>query len=152
MTHRGMEHRREAEADPGLRDAVGDTLGPQVDLDAESFEDVRRPTTRRRGSVPVLRYLRARPRAHERGRGRDVEGPAAVAAGPAGVEQIPLYLHTLRVGPHRSHEPRDLVGRLTLGAQGNDEPGYLRGRRRALHDLGHRGRRLVFGQVSPLEE
>jgi hypothetical protein len=39
-----MEHRREAEPDPGLIDARGDPLGAEIDLDAEGLEHVGRST------------------------------------------------------------------------------------------------------------
>ena len=42
VPHRGMEHRREAEADAGLGDAALDAVGRQIDLHAQRLEDVRR--------------------------------------------------------------------------------------------------------------
>ena len=53
---------------------------------------------------------------------------------------------------HRVEEPVELFDGLALHPQRDDEAGDLRGRRGSFEDLGHRGPRLVLGQVTVTRE
>ena len=56
------------------------------------------------------------------------------------------------MSPHRLRTPGDLVRRLPLRPQRDEEPADLRGRRLAAHDLAHHVARLVAPDVVPVEQ
>ncbi len=151
--HRLVEHRRVEESDPGFAQAALDHAGPGLDVHAELPEHVRRAAVRADGAVAVLGHGRARAGGDERGGGGDVERVPRIAAGAAGVE------HDLRAGLDAprllAHDPGaagDLLRRLALHAQRDDERRDLRRRRLAAHHLVHRLRALFGGQVPPLAQ
>ena len=137
VPQRRVEPRREAERDAGALDALDDALGGEVDDDAELLQQVGRAAGRGRGPVAVLDHPRPGARDHHRRHRRDVHRVRAVAPGAAGVDRGAGHLDALGVVEHRGDQPGDLVGRLPLGAQRDDEAGDLGGRRLAEHHLLH---------------
>ena len=143
------EHEAEAE----LVDRARDPVGRLLEVDAELLEHVGRARSRARGAVAVLRHRRARRRGHERRCGRDVERVGAVAAGADDVDHgRALRRHGDDVLAHRLGEAGDLVGRLALRAQRDEEAGDLGRCRLAVHDRAHQLVRVVAGEVVPVEE
>src|SRR6185312_2612777 len=129
-------------------DAAPDGGGIEVDAGAERLQHVRRARQARRRAVAVLGHLAAGARGDDRRRRGDVErGPPA--AGADDVEQLAVARDVLmrRQLAHRAREARDLLDRLALRAQADQEGGDLHLARIARHDLGeHRGGG-VLGQV-----
>ena len=149
--HRLVEHRRVEEADPGLAQAALDHVRPGLDVHAELLEHVRRAAVRADGAVAVLGDRRARAGGDERRRGRDVERVPRIAAGAAGVEHdLGAGLDAARLRAHDAGAAGDLLRRLALHAQRDDERRDLRRRRLAAHHLVHRLRALFGRQVPPL--
>lgn len=86
------------------------------------------------------------------GGGADVERAAAVAPGAAGVEHLADVVDGLATPPHDGGGGGQLLGRLALGGQGDEDGGHLdlaagAGQER-LHDRGH----LPAAQVAALEQ
>ncbi len=153
VAHRRMVRLREEEAEAELVDRPLDLLRGQLELEAERLEHVRRAGLRRRGAVAVLRDRRSRRRRDEGRRGRDVVRVRAVAAGADDIDDVgALRVDAEDVLAHRLGAARDLVRRLALRAQRDEEAGDLRLRRLAAHDLAHRRARLVARQVVAVEQ
>ena len=149
--HRRVERLGEHEAHARALDAARHLLGRKRDLRTECLEQVGRAGLRGHRAVAVLRHVRACCRSDKRRGGRDVEGAEAGAARAAGVEQgASLERDVQRVLAHDARHPDDLVDRLALVAQGDDERAELRGRRLRVHDLVHDGGGLVLAEVPPL--
>ena len=68
-----VEHRREAEADPGLADTGGDTIGMEFDRDAQQLQQVGAAALRRRGAIAVLAHRHAGPGDDQRRHRRHVD-------------------------------------------------------------------------------
>ena len=101
------------------------------------------PGQRRHRAVAVLRDAGAGGCGDERRRGRDVERLAAVAAGAGRVDEVVAFrLHGDDVRAHRLGRAGDLVGRLALQPQRDEEAADLRRRRVARHDRVHHLARL----------
>ena len=98
------------------------------------------------GPVPVLGHRGACRGHDDRRDGRDVEGAAAVTPGAHDIDHRAGDPHRLRELQHGAREALDLVGRLSLGAQGHQEPADLARRGLPRHDLSHRLGGLVRGQ------
>jgi hypothetical protein len=77
---------REGEADAGVVEAALERLGRGVELHADLLEHVGAAGLARGRAVPVLDDLDAARGGDEGRGGRDVERPADVAAGAAGIE------------------------------------------------------------------
>ena len=143
------EHEAEAE----VVDRERDPLRWLLERDAELLEHVGRARLRARGPVAVLRDRGAGGRGDERGGGGDVERVGAVASGADDVDDgRALRRHGDDVLAHRLGEAGDLVGRLALRAQGDEEPGDLGLRRLAVHDRAHQLARVGAREVVPVEE
>ena len=110
-------------------------------------EHVGRSRRRARGLVAVLDDGDPGCRGHDRRHRRDVHRPEAVAAGAHDVEHRRVDRQRQRRLEDRVAEADDLVDRLALGAQRDEEAGELRRRRLARHDLPHRPRRLRDAEV-----
>ena len=94
----GWKRGAKQKADPGLVDAPANTLGAEVDDDAEGLEHVGRPGERRRCTAAVLADDRPGAGDDEGAESRDVDRAAAVPAGPAGVDDLDADLEALAVG------------------------------------------------------
>ena len=153
VPHRRMMRRGEQEAEAELVDRARDRLRRQLEVEAERLEHVSRAGGRGDGAVPVLRDPGARGCGDERGRGRDVERPGAVASGPGRVHEIgargPDDEHVLA---HRLGATGDLVGGLALDPQRDEKRSDLRGRRLAGHDRVHHVARVLLAQVAPVHQ
>ena len=153
VAHRGVVGLREEEPEADLVDAGGDVGRSEIDPHAERLEHVGRPAPRRHGPVAVLGDHGARGRSDQRRRRRDVERVGAVAAGAAGVDQVGVRGRRRRhVGAHRPGAAGDLVGRLALHPERDQERGDLGRRGVAGHHLHHRHVRLLAREVAPLDE
>ena len=142
----GREH--EAEAEPV--DRLGDPLRRLLEPEAECFEHVGRAGRRADRSVPVLGDGGARRRGDERGGRRHVERARAVASRADHVDEVVARrVDGQDVLSHRLRAAGDLVCRLALGPQRDEEPGHLRLRRLAAHDLAHHLAGLGAREVSP---
>ena len=72
---------------------------------------------------------------------------------PGGVHEVaPLRLDRQHVLAHRLGAACDLLGRLALEAQGDQEPSDLRRRRLAVHDRAHHPARLVPVEIAAVEQ
>ncbi len=101
----------------------------------------------------MLRDRRARGGRDERRRGRDVVRVRAVSACADDVDDVgALRRDAEDVLAHRLGAAGDLVRRLALRAQRDEEAGDLRLRRLAAHDLAHRRARLVAREVVAVEQ
>jgi hypothetical protein len=133
-----MMRRREEEAEAELVDGIGDARGLLLECEAERLEHVRGAACGRDRAVAVFRDGGAGCGCNERGRGRDVDRLRAVAAGACRVDQVVApRLHREHVCAHRLRAAGDLVRRLALRAERDQEPPDLCGRRGAFHDLVH---------------
>ena len=115
----GWNIRAKAKPTPASRTA-GLHAGPvEVDLDAEGFEQVGGPRGGAGLAVAVLAHRRSGGGSHDRGHGRHVERLAARAADPPvptmSTVAAGCRARARRRGQHGLDEPRDLVGRLSLG-------------------------------------
>ncbi len=129
VLHRRMVRLREQEAEAELVDRPLDPLRRQLEAEAERLEHVGGAARRRRSAVAVLRDRRAACGRDQGGRGGDVVRVRAVAACADDVDEVA----SLRVDPqhvlaHRLRAAGDLVRRLALRAQRDEEAGDLRGR------------------------
>ena len=98
-----MKRRSEEEHEPGRIEDPRSLRRLQVERGAAGFEHIGASRDRGDAPVAVLGHRPAGGRHHERRGGRDVESPALVAAGPAGVHQRPdLGNDRLAVVPHRA--------------------------------------------------
>ena len=153
MAHGGVVEGGEQKPEAELVDRALDALRRQLELESERLEDVRRAGGRRHRAVAVLRDSGAGCGGDERGRGRDVERVRAVSPRARGVDEIlPLRLHGEHVRAHRLGAACDLVRRLALEPERDEEGAHLGRRRLAVHDLVHDGPRLRPGQVAAVEE
>ena len=143
---------REHEAEAGLVDAARHRIGRQVDARAERLEDVGAARQAGGRAVAVLGQRAAGAGGDERGGGRDVERRAP-PAGARGVHEVgALARHRRGERAHGARQPGQLVDRLALRAQPDEERGDLHLGGVAGHDLGqHRGR-LLLGQVAARRE
>src|SRR5262249_663241 len=104
-------------------------------------------------AVAVLRDAGSRCSGDECRRSRDVERLAAVAAGARGVDEVvALRLHRQHVRAHRLGAAGDLVGRLALQPQRDEEAADLRRRGLARHDRVHDLARPVAAEVAALQQ
>ena len=153
VAHRRMMSRREEEAEPELVDRARHSLGGQLEIEAQSLEDVGRAAGRGNGTVAVLRHTRSGRRRDERRRGRDVDRSGAVASGSCGIDQIvALRPHRQRVLAHRLGAAGDLVRGLALGAERDQKAGDLGRRRLAAHDRTHHPTRLHAREIVAVEQ
>ena len=89
----------------------------------------------------------------DRGGGGDVQRAGSVAAGSDDVDDVAAgRLHGKDVLAHRLRAAGDLVGRLSLGAQRDQESGDLGLRRLSGHDPGHHLARLLAAQAAPVRD
>ncbi len=118
----------------------------EVDLDAERLEQVGGARAARGRAVAVLgdRYPRAGN--DDRRDRRDVERPAAVAAGATRVDDRRGGHDRVREPERRLRKPLELVDGLTLRPKGHQEPADLAGGCLTAHDHAHRLRSLIGRQ------
>jgi len=122
--HAAVEVGGVAEGEAGPFEALLRPLRPGLDRHAEFAQHVRTPAPARHRPVPVLDDRHPGGGRDEGGGGADVERPALVPAGPAGVQDRPADRdeadHLLA-----QHEGGggDLGGRFALHAQGGEEGG-----------------------------
>ena len=148
-----MVRRGEEKAEAELVDGPLDPIRLVLESEAERFEHIGGPTCRRHGAVPVFRDRCARGGGDERGRRRDVDRVRAVTAGAGRIDEIvPARPNGEDVVAHRLRATRDLVGRLTLRAQRDQESSDLRRGRFAAHDLVHDRSRFCASQLRTLEQ
>ena len=153
VTHRGVMQRCEHEAEPQPLDRLGDPLGRLIEDEAERLEDVGGARRRADGAVAVLGDCRAGRGCDDRRRGGDVERLRRIAAGPDHVDEIgPGHVHRGHVRPHRLGAARDLVRRLALRPERDEESCDLHRGRVTGHDLAHHRAGLLPGQVGAVEQ
>ena len=151
---RRVEPGREAEADAGLLDAAQHARRRQLDARRRAPR-ARRPC--RTATTPPGR--RACTPAHRRRPRRCAaivdtlieceRSPPVPTMSTARAAQVVVERHQLGRRQHRVEQPGQLVGRLALGPQGDDEPDQLGRRGAAAEDRRHRRARLVGRQVTP---
>ena len=146
VAHRGVEARREHEADPHLPHALGDAVGPQIDLDPERLEHVRAAAPAGCRAVAVLRDPPTRTGDDERGDRGDVDAVRTIATGPDDVDRAVFDHDAQRIRAERARESRDLVGSLAPDVQRREERAELRRGRLTGHHGPHRRLRLGSGQ------
>ena len=98
--------------------------------------------------LPCLTTRAPGARGDDRRHGGDVDRHRAVTAGADDVEQAARHGDRVGGGQHRGRDAGDLLDRLALGAQRDDEAGELRRGRGAGEDLVHRPSRLLGRQVA----
>src|SRR5206468_1766524 len=136
----------EHEADPYLAHALGDAVGPQIDLDPERLEHVRAAAPAGCRAVAVLRDPPTRTGDDERGDRGDVDAVRAIATGPDDVDRAVFDHDAQRVRAERARESRDLVGGLAADVQRREERAELRRGRLTGYHGPHRRLRLGSGQ------
>ena len=154
VAHRGVEPGREAEPDAGLATRTGPPRR------ARSRCARRAPRARRRcrstTTPPGCRACTRAPPAPATTRAASVETLIVWARSPPVPTMSTTSTTSAAARPARrrrawpSSRPVELVDRLALHAQGDDEPGDLGRRRRPVEDLGHRRLRPVGRQVAAL--
>ena len=149
LSHRRMEHRREQEGDTNLVKAPPERGRVARKRHAQSIQDVGRAGPARHRPVAVLGDASAASRRDQRGRGRNVEGAPAVAAGAAGVDHARTRVLDARgPRPHRPGSAGDLTDRLSLRRQRDEERALPHLRECAVHQAAeqflHRRRREIL--------
>ncbi len=140
---------REHEAEAGLRNAARDGLRAKVDPRAEGLEQVGRARAAGGRAVAVLGDRATGAGRDEGGGGRDVEG-AAPAARAGRVEQIGAVRRDMgRQVAHRHRQARQLIDRLALRPQGDQEGRDLDLGDLVMHDLGEHGSGLARSGPGP---
>ena len=136
---------------PTSLDAAATASGLRSIRAPERLEHVGRARQAGRRAVAVLGDGAAGAGGDQRGRGRDVEG-AAPAAGAGGVEQVVALRPGRGVASARMalRQPGELLDRLALGPQRDQEGGDLDLGGVAGHDLGEHRRGLVGLRSWPL--
>ena len=141
---------REHEPHADFADAAGDVLRCEFEARTRRLEQIGAAALARGAAVAVLGDMSARRRDDERRRRRHVEAfRTAASARPADIDQV-RHVH-VDLGRHRAHRLRgtgDLVRRLALGLEANQDPGDLRRRHRASHDGVEHRTRLVALEIA----
>ena len=110
------------------------------------------PDSRGHRPVAVLGDRDAGGRRHQRGRRRDVERAAAVAAGPDDVDRAVRGVDADDPLAHRGRETGQLVDGLAAHPQAHQQGRQLGRRRLAVHHRAHRRARLVHRQRAALDD
>src|SRR6185312_4917353 len=153
VSHRRVVRGGEQEAEAELVDRTRDSLGLLLESETEGLEHVCRAAGGGDGAVAVLGDRGAGCCCDESSRGRDVDRVGAVAAGTGRVDKVVTpWPDRQDVLAHRLGAPGDLVGRLALGAQSDEEAADLRGGRLAAHDLAHHVAGLPTSKVVAVEQ
>ena len=152
----GWNRGREAEPDAGLLHAAQHALRRQLDGDTEGLQDVGRAGLRGGAAGPVLADGDTGAGDDDRRHRRDVDRVGAVTAGADHVDgasaQLLAERHQFGRAEHGVEQPRQLVGGLALGPQGDDEADQLGRRGAAGEDRGHRRAGLLGAEVAPSEQ
>ncbi len=146
MAHRRVVAGSEEESEANLPDHLDRCLWLQLDVDSQSFQQIRRPGQRRGGAVAVFGDAGAGAGRDERRGGGDVEGPGPVPARTDEINDLHSDVDSDGSLEHRLHHAGDLIARLPFGAQGDDEGCHLGRGRVTGHDLRHRGAGRVAAQ------
>ncbi len=141
----GMEARGEAESDAGVGNAAGYLVRPQVERQAEVFQQVRSPAEGRGGAVAVLDHPYSGAGHHDCRHGGDVHRVGPVPAGADHVHRVARagraehagQVHPDRRAQHGLHQSGYLAGGLTLGPQCHRERGDLHRGGVTGHHLAH---------------
>ena len=88
MPRRCVRRLCEQKSDSNLPDCVPIPFEWQIDSHAECFQHIRRPALRTRRAVSVLGHARSCGCRYNRRRGRNVERPRSVAAGPTRIHHV----------------------------------------------------------------
>ena len=126
------------EADIGFLQAFRQGIGRSVDADSQLLQHVRRSRSARCRAIAVLHHSHARARHDQRGGGGDVERPAHVPAGAAGVEDHAVRIARnadRRLVPHDRCRADELFDGGSLGSQADEQPADLGVFRLARHDM-----------------
>ena len=122
----------------------------------KASEHVGGTALRRRGASAVLADRHPGPGDDDGGHRADVDRVAAIAAGADDVDgarpQLVTERHECRRVEHGVEQTRQLLGGLALGAQGDDEPDQLCGRRVAGEDGRHRCAGIGGDEIAPFEQ
>jgi hypothetical protein len=149
--HRPVVARREHEADADLVDAGGDLLGGQVEAHAGLLEQVGTARAARDRAVAVLGDPTAGGRNNHRAGGGDVERADAITAGANDIDQVRMVDRDVgRELAHHRGGRGDLLDRLALHAQADQEAADLCRGGIAAHDQAHHGGHLAGVEVAPL--
>ena len=152
VTESGVEGRREDERDAGPLQRVGDRGRIQGQLHAERSQHIRGSGGRARGAVAVLDDGDAGGSGHDGRHRRDVHGSEAVAAGTDDVEHLGTHRQRYRSLEDGVTESDDLVDRLPLRAERDQEGADLTRRRLPRHDASHRPCRFRHAEVAPVQQ
>src|SRR5829696_1458780 len=121
----GRPPRREAEPEAGFLDAAPHAAGRQLDHQAERLQHIGGAALRGRTAGPVLAHRDAGAGGDERGHRRDVDRVGAVATRTDDVDgaipQVVAEGDELGVAQDGVEQPGQLLGRLALRPQGDDE-------------------------------
>jgi hypothetical protein len=146
--------RANAKQMPGGRQAGVDRGRAGVDLDPELLDHVGRAAPAGGRPVPVLDHVHPAGGGQDGGRGRDVERPADVPAGPARVEHdaVDPARDRQHLLAHHAGRPDQLLDARPLGRQPDEQPADLGVGRVAAHQVVERVPGLGPGQVLPAAE
>ena len=152
VLHRRVEPRREHEREPAPAEGLARRQRVVVDPDAERVEDVGRPRSRGDRAVAVLRHGDASGGDDERGRRRDVERAAAVAARADDIDRANGCIDPEDPLAHCRGEPGQLLDRLAAHPEGDEERRQLGRRRLAIHHGAHRRAGLVHREDPAVDD
>ncbi len=153
MAHGAVVLRCEHETDTEFADAGRDLFGAEIETDTGRLEDVGAARGARDRAVAVLGDMGPGRRSDEGRRRRDVEAPGAVAAGTAGIDEMRhLDRHGRDEFTHDTRRGSDLLDRLSLHAQRDQQTADLRRCRLPGHDLAHDRRHLCLIEAMAVDE
>ena len=148
----GVEERREREGDAGLLENLRDALRGDREVDAQRGQHIRGPRGGAGRLVAVLDDPSTRRRGDDRRHRRDVDRAESIASGADDVQRHRIDIQGERVREHRVAEADDLIDRLALGPQRDQERTELSGGRPPRHDLLHRPGGLGDREVGARQE
>ena len=121
VPQRGVIERREQEADADPVDDLLLLLGREVEHDAQRLEHISGTAGRRGRAVAVLDHPGTRRRGDDRRHRGDVDRVRSVTAGADDVDRGPADLDRRRELDHHVGEAGQLLDRLALAPQADDE-------------------------------
>ena len=144
---------RKHEAQAGLRNALGNPLRAQVDVDTQALQHIGTAAFAADAAPAVLADTRPGGGGHKHGTGGNVEGVRAIAPGAHDVHQVGGVGH-MNLGGKLAHHLRgggDFTDGFLFHAQAGDECGHHHGRHFAAHDQPHEVQHFIVKNFAVLD-
>ena len=145
---------RKHEADAHLRNALGNLLRREVDVDTQALQHIGAAALAADTAAPVLAHFCTASCGHKHRASRNIERVRAIAAGAHDVHQMRGICH-LHLGGKLSHHLcgcGDLANRFLLHAQRGDEGRHHGLRHLTAHDEAHDVQHLVVKNLAVLDD